>query len=74
MQVQKDKVLEIKGQLKQYYPRSYALAIAEKLCSKGFRVSVNQIYNFFNKPDVSKSKHILKAATELVKEAKDNQQ
>jgi hypothetical protein len=74
MQAQKDKVLEIKGQLKLFYPKGYALAVAERLRRKGFRVSVSKIYNFFNNQDVGNAKRILKAAAELLKEAKDNKQ
>lgn len=71
MQVKNRTIRQMKVQLKQYFPREYALVMAEKLRQKGVSPSIQQIYNFFNNIPVKNRTEIFHAATELIKEEQE---
>lgn len=67
MQVNQQKILEMKEQLKAQYPQGYAFAVISRMRRKGKVATPHQVYQFFNNVSMFARKDIWQAGMDLLR-------
>ncbi|CAN5128520.1 hypothetical protein BH09BAC1_BH09BAC1_19550 [soil metagenome] len=73
MQVNRRTIRQMKLRMKAYFPGEYALVVTERLRQQGFKVTIQQVYNFFNNVPVSKREEILNTTIIILREVRERQ-